>query len=79
MSCATTSSTGYAEAESCPAAMSEEQRDSGRVRCTAMCSSYARDFASFDDDCKCRCAPAVGGGYRPKTQKSFKTPFNNQM
>ena len=69
VSCATTPSTGYEELASCPAAMDDEQRASGAVRCRAMCSSYARDFSSFDDDCKCRCMPAYGGGYRPQPQK----------
>lgn len=63
---------GYAEMDQCPALMTEEQRESGIVRCRSMCSSYARDFAEFDAECKCRCAPATGGGYRPKQQ--FKVP-----
>lgn len=69
---------GYEEMSSCPAAMDAEQKESGVVRCRAMCSSYARDFATYDDDCKCRCAPQFQGGYRPQ-QKQQKVPQTNQM
>jgi len=59
-SCAATSRYSYEESPTCPVQMTEEQHASGAVRCRAMCSSYGRDFASFDPDCKCRCAPAQG-------------------
>ncbi len=65
VSCASSARYAYEESESCPVAMTEEQHESGVVRCRAMCSSYARDFAEFDAECKCRCAPP-GGGYRAK-------------
>lgn len=65
LSACATNRFAYNEAESCPGPqMSKDQMDSGAVRCRAMCSSYARDFASYDTDCRCRCAPAHGG-YRP--------------
>lgn len=76
--CATVGQGGY-EAEQCPAVMTPAQKESGVVRCRAMCSSYARDFSSFDDDCKCRCKPAVGGGYRPQEQFKVKQKsFSNE-
>lgn len=68
LSCATVAPSTYEEADACPVPMTEEQRASGAVRCRAMCSSYARDFAAFEDDCKCRCQPARGGGYRPQAK-----------
>jgi hypothetical protein len=70
VSCATTNPYAYDEADACPPNMSEEQHESGVVRCRAMCSSYAREFAEFDAECKCRCAPATGGGYRPQVRKA---------
>jgi hypothetical protein len=66
VSCARVNKYAYEELDGCPAPMSEEQHESGVVRCRALCSSYARDFAEFDADCKCRCAPSGGGGYRAK-------------
>jgi len=76
--CATVTSSSYEEMTQCPAAMTEEQHASGVVRCTAMCSSYARDFAEYDStDCKCRCMPAYGGGYKPQPQK--KSPVTDRM
>lgn len=77
MSCAA-SQYAFHEAETCPVSMTEDQKASGRVRCAALCSSYARDFASFDDDCKCRCAPQFGGGYRPNAKPAPLAP-SNQM
>lgn len=69
--CATGNRYAYAEMEACPASMSEGEHESGVVRCRAMCSSYARDFAEYDDHCNCRCAPgANGGGYRPSSPKA---------
>jgi hypothetical protein len=65
--CATTSNPySYEEMSSCPPSMDAEEHQSGVVRCRAMCSSYAREFAEYDHECKCRCAPAAGGGYRPQ-------------
>lgn len=76
-SCATTSRYAYEELDSCPARMTPEQRLSGVVRCRAMCSSYARDFAEFTDECGCFCAPAPGqGGYRPQARKA---PITDRM
>ncbi|TAL42474.1 MAG: hypothetical protein EPN91_08825 [Salinibacterium sp.] len=57
LGCATVRST-YEESSECPVVMTEEQHASGVVRCRALCSSYARDFSSYDTDCKCRCRPA---------------------
>lgn len=69
LSCATTSNPySYEEMAQCPPSMDEEQHESGVVRCRAMCSSYAREFAEFDHECKCRCAPPAGGGYRPQAK-----------
>lgn len=74
--CATTSR--YEESASCPGRMSEEQHRSGVVRCTALCSSYARDFSAFDENCKCWCAPNLPrGGYRPQPKK--QAPITDQM
>jgi hypothetical protein len=68
----------YEEASECPMSMTEEQRDSGRVRCIAMCSSYARDFYEFDEECKCRCMPA--SGYLPSQKRvQPKQPPMSQM
>lgn len=72
--CATTS---YAEAESCPVSMDEQQQHSGVVRCTALCSSWGRDFEAFGDDCKCYCRGPVGSSYRP--QKKHNLPPTNQL
>lgn len=58
--CATVSPYAYDEAAECPAHMTSEGHESGVVRCRAMCSSYARDFADYTSDCKCWCAPASG-------------------
>lgn len=66
VSCASPARYAYQETEMCPAVMSEQEHNSGVVRCRAMCSSYARDFAEFGSDCRCRCAPAGGGGYLVK-------------
>lgn len=69
LSCATSSRYGYSELADCPARMDEEQHMSGVVRCRAMCSSYARDFAEYGADCKCRCvAPGNSGRPPPVTQ-----------
>jgi hypothetical protein len=71
LSCASSNQYAYSEMDSCPSSMTEEQHESGVVRCRAMCSSYARDFAEFDAECKCRCAPGAGaGGYRAKPKQS---------
>ena len=69
MACATVSDNPYAynEMDSCPSRMSDEQQYSGVVRCRAMCSSYGRDFAEYDAQCRCWCMPGMGkagGGYR---------------
>jgi hypothetical protein len=76
--CATTSNPyAYNEMESCPSAMSDEQHMSGVVRCRALCSSYARDFAEYTPDCKCWCAPASGpGGYRAKPRQQAQQPWS---
>jgi hypothetical protein len=71
LSCAPTNRYAYAEMDACPAPMSEEQHESGVVRCRAMCSSYARDFGEFDSDCKCRCGPSGGGQYQKPSQKTW--------
>ena len=70
-SCATTASNphAYAEMEACPSSMTDEQHQSGVVRCRALCSSYGRDFAEYRADCRCMCMPGAGranGGYRPQ-------------
>jgi len=56
----------YDDSAACPSPMTDEMRLSGVVRCRAMCSSEGRNFSSFDDDCKCRCARGYGGGYLPR-------------
>ena len=78
VSCATTGAYRYEESESCPANMDEKGHASGAVRCAAMCSSYARNFAEYTDDCKCFCAPASGSGYRPQ-QAPAKDAHRNEM
>ena len=64
----------YEELQSCPSQMTESQARSGIVRCTALCSSYARDFASFGLDCKCYCGGPGGrkfqGGLVPSPNAS---------
>lgn len=46
------------EMDTCPNLMTDEMRESGAIRCRAMCSSEARDMAYYTDDCKCFCQPA---------------------
>jgi hypothetical protein len=75
-SCATTKQNQYAyeEMDSCPSQMTEQQHYSGVVRCRALCSSYARDFVQFGDDCKCFCAPP-GGLQRHRPQPASPNPY----
>lgn len=61
----------YQEMTSCPVMMDEQQKLSGTVRCRALCSSYARDMALYDDNCKCWCEPPGG-----KKQPEFKAPMD---
>lgn len=76
---ASTNPNDYQESQTCPTVMSEEGHLSGVVRCRAMCSSYARDFAEYTDDCKCWCAPAGGAskGYGTP-QRPNQNGYNNQ-
>lgn len=53
-------SNAYEELVSCPVDMSQEQLDSGAVRCRADCASWGRGFVEFRFDCKCVCAPKPG-------------------
>ncbi len=81
LACATVKQNPYAyqELDSCPASMSEEQHYSGVVRCRAMCSSYARDFAEFTADCRCWCAPSSPGGrYQAKPKRPPQPPAETQ-
>lgn len=80
MACATVPANRYQyqEMQACPAVMDDEMRESGAVRCRALCSSYAKDFASYDDDCKCRCkgGPSNHGG--PHLKVKPQRQFDNQ-
>lgn len=64
----------WSELSSCPAYMDEEQKKSGYVRCTAMCSSYGRDVYEFDSECKCRCMPE--GRVTSPNRPAQKPPIN---
>lgn len=68
----------YSESEQCPSFMDNEQRESGTVRCRALCSSYGRDMEGYTDDCKCYCAtPKVYSN--PMKRAEPKAPVTNQM
>jgi len=74
-SCAAIHPSGYEEAETCPSPMTQSQAESGIVRCRALCSSYARDFAGFGLDCKCYCRGSAGqGGYVPQAHQASFSP-----
>lgn len=73
--CATTSKYSYEELESCPTFMNEQQHLSGVVRCRALCSSYARDFAEYGDDCRCWCAPPPGVRKPSQQPQRHRAPF----
>lgn len=48
----------YDEAAECPSHMSQEQWESGVVRCRADCASWGRNFYQYLTDCRCVCQPA---------------------
>jgi hypothetical protein len=69
----------YSESEQCPVMMDSEQKESGTVRCRALCSSYGRDMEGYTDDCKCYCATSKTYSNPMKQEQKQRGPITNQL